>query len=280
MNDSIVLDKDYNLFQLAFDYHISEWRNDSTVDIEEKRLFRSFINRAIVYDKTDIDDVKIDITHSEFKHKNENAIGCLIAYETNNFVMSFKTHECWQDKVLNGKYSTLDNWETIDNPLEVEVLNVCESEEINHIKEHFSSEIEEKYKEVKCGKEILIHKEEWFPSIQFCDNAIKQLEKENTYINIQQIIKKLDELNDYFRNITGNFDVNALKHCTGESEATLKNYKDDHTFILPDGSEEIFSFHLRFTGTYAGRIFFISDEENRSCIIGHIGKKLKSVKYH
>jgi len=119
---------------------------------------------------------------------------------------------------------------------------------------------------------------------------VKLRAKEETEVNgqgpdikpedIAKLYAKLDELNDYFRNITGNFDVNALKHCTGESEATLKNYKDDHTFILPDGSEEIFSFHLRFTGTYAGRIFFISDEENRSCIIGHIGKKLKSVKYH
>ncbi|SET59637.1 hypothetical protein [[Clostridium] polysaccharolyticum] len=280
MNDSLVMDKHYNSFFLAKDYHISEWRNDPTVDREKQRLFRSIINKAIVYDGREIDDVKIDILSSEFKYKMLNAIGCLIAYETGNFVLSFATHECWKEKFIKGLYSNLYELETVENPRKVAVLNVSKVEDKYHIKTDYLEQINSRYRSVKCGKEILYHSKEWLPSIQFCDNAVRQLQAESNYMNVQQILKKLLELNDYFAELKGNFDVNALKNCTPESEITLKHYKKEHTFRTPSGKEEIFSFHLRFTGTYAGRIFFKPDIENNTCIVAHIGKKLKNQTFH
>lgn len=280
MNDSLILDKDYNTFYLAKDYHISEWRKDPTVDREEQRLFRSILNKAVVYDESEIDDVKIDVSNSELKCQGKNAVGCLIAYETDNFVLSFGTHVCWQSKIIKGMYSTLYELETLDEPIEVEVRNISKVEDVSQIEADCIEQMNERYRSVKNGRELLQHREEWFPAIQFCENAIEQLKNENTLMNIQQIIKKLSELNAYFSSLEGNFDMHALKNCSPETDVTLKHYKVEHTFLTPEGKAELFSFHLRFTGTYAGRIFFKQAPEERRCIVAHIGKKLKNQKYH
>lgn len=280
MNDSLILDKHYDYFYLAKDYHISEWRKDTTVDKEEQRLFRSILNKAVVYDGKEIDDVKIDVRNSEFICQEKNAVGCLIAYETDNFVLSFGTHAFWKNKIIKGMYSTLDDFETIKEPIEVEVRNISDVEDVSQIDEDCIEQMNERYRNVKNGRELLQHNEEWFPAIQFCENAIEQLKNENTLMNIQQIIKKLSELNEYFSNLKGKFDMKALKNCSPETEVTLKHYKEEHTFLTPEGKAELFSFHLRFTGTYAGRIFFKPDLKERKCIVAYIGRKLKNQTYH
>lgn len=279
-NDSLILDKYYDSFQLARDYHISEWRSDTTVDKEEQRLFRSILNRSVVYDGREIDDVKMDLADSQFEYESLDAKGCLIAFETDNFVLSFKTHDYWKEKFIKGLYLSLLEPETLDEPREVNVLNLHSPDDLSVLDTYFADELNEKYEGVKSGRELLQYVQEWFPSIVFCDNAIKQLKKESTTMNIRQIIRKLIELNDYFSTLEGNFDMDALKNCSPESEATLNEYKDDHTFRTPDGVDEIFSFHLRYTGTYAGRIFFKPSEGNKKCIVAHIGKKLKNHTYH
>lgn len=279
-NDTMIMDKDYNLFYLAKDYHISDWRKDHTVDREKQRLFRSILNKAVVYDGRELDDVQIDLTNSEFICNKRSAIGCLIAYETNNFVVSFMTRECWGKQYIKGLYSTLLEEKTIEKPKQVQVLNIGRAKDSEMMKNHFAKQVNEKFVNVRSGKELLERMQEWFPAVKLCENAKEQLLRENAYINIQQIIKKLQELNDYFSSVKGSFEPAALKYCTVESEATLNQYREDHTFQTPDGKSQLFSFHLRFTGTFAGRIFFIPDVLHNCCIVGHIGKKLKNKKFH
>ena len=48
-NDSILMDQDYNSFELAPGYRIEQWRNDPGVDIEDKRRFRFLVNKSVVY---------------------------------------------------------------------------------------------------------------------------------------------------------------------------------------------------------------------------------------
>ncbi|SFR98363.1 hypothetical protein [Anaeromicropila populeti] len=94
-NEQAVLDKDYNVFELAFGYNIARWREDSTVDMDEKRQFRSLLNKSCVYSKDDFTETQFDITGSEFYYNDKNAIGCLLAYETGDIVISFLTNADW-----------------------------------------------------------------------------------------------------------------------------------------------------------------------------------------
>ncbi|EEU9489844.1 hypothetical protein HJV06_002435 [Escherichia coli] len=60
-------------------------------------------------------------------------------------------------------------------------------------------------------------------------------------------------------------------YATNESETRRKLcwLKDD-----ADGENKCFGWHVRFTGSFAGRIHFFVDPKSRKIIIGYIGKKL------
>ena len=131
----------------------------------------------------------------------------------------------------------------------------------------------------KSGKDILERRTELFQNLVFCKNAEKQLKNEIDSCNISQISRKLFELQAYFSNIGGIFEKDKLNKCTPESPETLKRFPEDHSFELPNNEKRIFSWHIRFTGKYEGRIFFEPDAPNKRCYIGHIGGKLSTVKY-
>ena len=44
-NGRVLLDTNYNGIYLAKNYNIGRWRNDSSVDREQKRIFRSLLNK-------------------------------------------------------------------------------------------------------------------------------------------------------------------------------------------------------------------------------------------
>lgn len=95
-----------------------------------------------------------------------------------------------------------------------------------------------------------------------------------------QVYKRLLELQRAGESMKGNFDKNVLTKATPESEATLKQYSQEHTFQLPDGRTQLFSWHTRYTGGYAGRIFFYAVPREKIIYIGYIEKKLPTAKYH
>lgn len=66
-NDRVLLDTDYNGIYLAHNYNISKWRNDPSVEREEKRIFQSLLNRSLVYSKEEIAEEEVYIEDRECK---------------------------------------------------------------------------------------------------------------------------------------------------------------------------------------------------------------------
>ena len=91
---------------------------------------------------------------------------------------------------------------------------------------------------------------------------------------------RLFELNTYCENWhDGLFDYDKIPtKITPESDATLKKYSSEHTFLCPDGTNHLFSWHARLTPD-AWRIYFHVDEDKKLLTIGHIGHKLPNVLY-
>ena len=75
------------------------------------------------------------------------------------------------------------------------------------------------------------------------------------------------------------FEKGYVAHATTESKVTLTKYESEHTFLLPEGKTQLFSWHTRYTGSYGGRIFFYPVPGKKKIYIGHIGHKLPTVKY-
>lgn len=281
-DDTILIDQDYQKAELAKGYPVAKWRNDKTIDIEIKRRFYRMMNHSITFTTEEFNKEASWLTGAEFNHCGRDAKGCLIAYERDDLVLSFLSESCWKCENIEGTYCLLDeNGDIQIEDEDVTVPNVSYEENLLYFKKKYGERIAQLGKTtLKSGQDILKIHGSVLPNLVFCKNAEKQLENDIGIENVTQVYKKLLEIQKYIINSDDVFDMNALKHASPETDITLKHYKEEHTFILPDGRREVFSWHLRFTGPYAGRIFFLPDTRYKKCYIGHIGHKLPTEKYH
>lgn len=277
-NDSILLDQDYRSFELAPGYRIEQWRNDLTVDVENKRKFRALLNKSVIYNSNEFEQERDFCT--EFQHKKYISKGCLLVYEMDGVAVSFLSNEHWKISEIEGICTEL----TDDGELEqirVKIPNVSFSCNIKVFKDYYANKCEEwRYREIRCGQDILECAANMFPNLVFCENALQGCRKNVGVSEAGQIYKRLLELQRAAEGMEQKFDKNVLTKATPESGVTLERFSDEHTFRLPNGQAQLFSWHVRYTGGYAGRIFFHPVVEERIIYIGHVGHKLPTFNYH
>lgn len=279
-NDVILLDQEYVSFLLAPNYRIEQWRNDAEVDIEVKRRFRSLIQHSAVYNSEDFQMEHEEMICSEFRHQERESRGCQLAYELEGVAVSFLSDDFWKSPVIEGIYRNIeDDGEIIE--IEAEVRNVSCKENIDIFEQYYRqrSDIYNR-KTFKSGNDILENKDALFPNLIFCDTALRQLRYDVGSSEVSQVYKKLMELQREAELLNGPFRAEYLTKATPESSITLQQFEEEHTFRLPDGRNQIFSWHIRFTGSYAGRIFFEPVSGQNQIYIGHIGQKLPTARYH
>lgn len=279
-NDSILLDQDYNSFELAPEYRIEQWRNDPTVDMENKRKFRVLLNKSIVYNSEEFKQENEFYFRMEFQHKEHTSKGCLLVYEMDGVAVSFLSSEYWKMAEIEGTYIELADDGELEQS-EVKIPNVSYKENVNLFKVYYEQKKKDwRYTDIKSGQDILRCAEKAFPNLKFCENAIQGCIKNVGVTEAGQVYKKLLELQRTAETMQNKFNKNMLAKATPESSATLEEFSEQHTFQLPDGNSQIFSWHIRYTGGYAGRIFFHPVPEEGIIYIGYIGHKLPTVKYH
>ena len=279
-NDSILLDQDYRSFELASGYRIEQWRNDSTVDVESKRKFRVLLNKSVVYNSKEFEEEKEIDFKTEFQYQQQSSKGCLLVYEMDGVAVSFLSDNHWKIPQIQGSYIQLMDDGSLKQS-QVQIPNVSFDENIKVFKQHYDEKQEERrYTDIVSGQDILNCAESVFPNLIFCENAIQGCRRNVGVSEAGQVYKRLLELQRVAENMKDIFDKNTLTKATPESEATLKQFSQEHTFCLPDGSVKRFSWHVRYTGGYAGRIFFYPVPEKKVMYIGHVGHKLPTVKYH
>lgn len=253
---------------LAEDYPVEKWRNDNSVDVELRRMFATFNDKMEFVDKHNY--------LAEFQCELGSSVGCLVAHETENVLISFNSHPNWNVPCISGKIVRLGDGGLVEQ--EAVVLNAATLENINDIENEIIQTLSnQKYVNITYQK-IWYERESLFPNLIFCPRVQTQLDQlQVTYLN--QIVKKLEILNRYFEQWDGKFDKSQLPNVDPESVETLSRFSREHTFRLPDGRELLFSFHIRFTGNYEGRIYFVPDNITGKGVIGHIDGKLPTVNF-
>lgn len=259
---------------LANDYRIVQWLNDGEVDREIKMFFKARISRKPYIDAHTESHLYNHFVSSEFMYNGFNSRGLGVAFLLDGVGISVFSHEQWNTYSLEASFIELDSQGEIYE----------EKIQIRHISTFSHFEFHKPYYEQR--KWLNIEQLDWrnsleelFPSLEFCERAVAQLYEFGKGEHILKQIKgRLIELQEYFNVWSeGGFDSSLFSFkVTPESQRTLEHFKEEHTFLCPDGQYRVFSWHLRMTPG-AGRIFFIPDETTRKCIIGHIGNKLKTV---
>ena len=278
-NDSILLDRDYQSFELAPDYQIEQWRNDSAVDVENKRRFRVLLNKSVVYNSEDFEQEAWDFS-TEFQYEKYVSTGCRLVYELDGVAVSFLSNPHWEVPEIEGIYTELMDDGNLKQS-SVKIPNVSFEKNVQAFKELYEAKKEERqYIDIRCGQDILDCAKDIFPNLVFCENAVMGCRKNVGISEAGQVYRHLLELQRAAQGMKENFDKNVLAKATPESGVTLERFSEEHTFRCPDGETLLFSWHVRFTGGYEGRIFFYPIPGKKIIYIGHVGHKLPTVKYH
>lgn len=251
---------------------IHAWLQDPQVSQKEKSFFRIIINRRQLIGAKDFLGSELIVEDGDGNKRS--AVGCLMAYEMESYVVSMNTSSLWHAAEISGTYISLE-----DEDRSVSVANCCFEEHLKLIEEKEKNRVK---LTVSSGRELWEKREKLYPHLLFCDSVQEQLREARLSLHICMIMKRLQVLEDYFKDFDGCFDINKVGHgCRDESETVEKNneLRRLRIFRTPFDQEEYFNWHISFAGNFPGRIHFIPDAEHRVGIIGYIGKHLPTGKY-
>ena len=268
--------EDLNFCSLANQYTIAQWRNDENVEKEEKQFFRSLSTKTpLIVDI--IEDIQDKFELSDICYQGKKVQGLGFALIIDGIAISFKSDSQWICEELELNVIRLEQH---SERLIDKIENVKHISCRNHIIAHKNWIIERIQTQVINGKQIWEQRENLFPNLQFCDSVKKQLEGIlKGQPELIFCLKTLLSLQDCSKNWNdGYFNVDGTSlDESGESEATLNKYKDERTFICPDGEALIFSRHIKLK-VCNWRIHFFPKYPGL-LIIGYIGTHLPTVKY-
>lgn len=257
--------------RLAPDYTIAQWRNDSQVDLESRRFFKSITCRAPYLADLSGTDVDRDQAFlSEFSCDGEGTRGLGYAWLLDSLAVSFYSEKRWDRSSL-----------TIQRKYLNESANMLEDEEVvrhaslkNHIQEHIGWIKERSRPEVRDGSELWKNRQELFPHLEFCESTRKAIQ--NLHLNehvYKQFRIRLEELENYSTQFGMDaFDANKLPcKTTLESESRLDEFQKQLSILCPDGKTRQFNWHVRMTpGPW--RLYFYPLNGTGRMVIGYFGK--------
>ncbi len=264
---------DRNLYDvvLAPDYPIARWLNDSQVDKDTRRFFRSLTTKLSF-----IADLP------EFWYQEDQANGLGFAFQYELLAVSLRSELHWRSSrlKLEIRYPELDENDQLVTE-QVEVNHASHNDHVlehaNWIKNRIQTEIQTA---INDGLNLWSRRGELFPNLHFCESVGTQLQKLlHGDPMVQPIARRLLELENFCKNWReGTFshkDIPCI--VTPESTVTLSMYGRERTFLCPDGEKRIFTWHVRLTPN-SWRLYFHPEEETRQLIIGYIGPHLPTVR--
>jgi hypothetical protein len=246
--------------------HVSKWRNNTDKDI--KLAFLGMCQRQCIYS---IDD---DMLESEVICTNgRRGIGLLKAFIDSEATISLASDLLWESICINAEFHTLE-----DNEVKkIKIVNISNEIDVKSNLDRIQLLFRDKAYRCDTPESLLSEHDILFPSLIFHENVIKQLKTQVQLMHIPAIVKKLYELELYFSKwSTGSFNHKDLTYASPQSQETLKKYKTEHTFDFNNESVLV-SYHLRYTGNIAGRIYFAPCHKTRKCRICSITNKLLTV---
>lgn len=255
-----------DLYINSDNYSISEWMYD--VDLEEKRMMLNINQKVRCFEDNDSQEL---IIKDEFCH------AALEAYLFNSFIISINSKGQYSSNIINGIHrNLLDNGELIEK--KVTIQNISRENQLSQ--PLFKAIIEEYGKvDVSSFQDLWEKRDSLFPNLSFSPSVKNNLERLDNSHKKQILIRLYDINNGCIKGGGRGFQREDILNATPESEATLNQYQDEHTFKDDSGISYIASWHIRFTGI-AGRIFFVPNYSADKFLICYIGKKLPNVTFN
>jgi hypothetical protein len=123
-------------------------------------------------------------------------------------------------------------------------------------------------------------------ALVFCDGAKKQIKALHGGLQLQRVVERLFDLEEYCKNwdAADGFDGSRIRNSSFETPETLSQFGRDRQFTCPDGATRLFGYHLKAkVNGVPLRIHIWPDEDaefglaasgRRKILIGHVGDHL------
>ena len=272
---TLITQYDFHLTLLASDYTLRRWLNDIEVDMEERRFIRSLSTKAPfsegVPDFVEVQLLENNRGSCEFRYQDKPAIGLGVAYLLDIISVSLLSEICWDCSYLDLDVICID-----EDDKKITIVHASRKE---HLQDHIDW-IKNRIHNSIDGRALWDQKDDLFPNLHFCSSVENQLQSLSTGdFMLEQVKDRLRKLQQYAESWTeGGFNSNKLHgNASPESEATLKQYSKERTFLCPDEQERIFSWHVKLP--LGWRIHFYP-EKPRKILVGYIGKHLPTSKFN
>jgi hypothetical protein len=261
---------------LAFNYSVSDWVNDrrrqhgkDIVDRDLQRYFASKLNRAPFSEDRAYQDNEAFLENEievKFRGTSRTNLSGTLAFMYSGALVSPKL-AIFSEAFVECSVISLSD-ETYYATLRCISDEATCSEHFEHIRTATGIQI-------KRSCDIWIHRDLYFPNLDFCSRVKDQLNSISQWNVILERLLELQEYSDKWKSGSFNFQEIPSK-ASPEGEQVRKNGRavQERTFLCSDEQSRVFYWHLRATPG-AIRIYFYpyEDGQNSKIIIGHIGSK-------
>jgi len=272
------MQEDIHGMELSPGYTVAKWRNDSDIDKEMQRYFKSLTTKVPMLTDKDGNDLRERYEISEFSFKELGGViaqGLGVAFMLDMLAISLDSSPCWNSSFLRLDVRYLNN----DGALVEESEEVKHAVRLDHVIVHRQWIIRRMKESISDGVTLWQMRSHLFPKLSFCDEVKRQfsaLRKGDPLL--AAVIKCLRELEEYTQGwVSGPFMPDKIpRKVSPDSDPTMRQYKTERTFRCPDGKERVFTWHIRVTPG-AWRIYFFPEDKQQTMIIGYVGRKPPSV---
>lgn len=259
--------EDLNSLAISGNYYAQQWRNDNKTDMDLRRAFKRMCDLQSIT-KSQSNDTEIVCSG----YKGE---GFLYAYE-NDYTLISVGNNMWNKYNLDCICVSL-----CDDDVQLTLRNLYDEKSIKDNYEDLLKQKNMVFNRCNNRDDFLSNLSIWFPNLIFHKVAISQIKTQVENQHFPIILNKLSKLENYFSSWDGKkFDESKFPpgEVTPESNETLKKFEKQHTFDY-DGRKLLVSYHMRYTGNIAGRIYFYPDNGSCKGIICSLTTKLPTVSY-
>jgi hypothetical protein len=212
---------------------------------------------------------------SDYLFREEQAHGLGAAYLLDGVAISIRSSVPWYGPTIEIGVRTLSpDAENIDESTAI----IRHVSVITHVLSHAADIENEQIAQIYSGEELWKSCSTLFSNIDFCPRVEADMKALTAGTGGLGVVRRaLREMQMMCSSWNGSkFDAKLLSNTTPESKATLDQFGDERTFERPDGEYEQFSWHMKL-GAY--RIYFSPNPENKTCLVGYIGRHLQTVRF-
>ena len=272
--DGMIATDDIRLNRKDIAYGMYQWMYDKDVRRAERQFWCSFLgNRTTWLSMQREDDFEIGYQGSVYK-----SMGCADAVSNENTVLSLGGADVWREDEIEGEYLSLDD----SGSLVSERKHLRQINEQTDVDEIMALRHDKLADGISSGIDLWENREILYPNLIFCEQVRENLKVAPQRVQVLQIMKRLQILQDYFTTYNGAYDVRNIGYnARSESESVRRDedLKKQRLFRLPNGSERYFFDHISFQGSVtAGRIYFGPAGKDTG-YIAYIGRHPSSGKY-